>query len=118
MTITCSGLGWPFKPDPKLSRDALIAATRKAVIEGITASAQGKIAAKVRVVDVATGQTRWPNTGESYPLHASTDYVRHNGADAAVAVRGQMLEQPPTNAAIHHPLARAAGRRRRPVLSD
>jgi hypothetical protein len=41
-----SGLGWPFKPDPKLGRDALLAATRRAVLEGMAASAHGEIAAK------------------------------------------------------------------------
>src|SRR5438094_30560 len=41
-----SGLGWPFKPDAKATRGALLAATRRAVLEGMTASAQGKIAAK------------------------------------------------------------------------
>ena len=41
-----SGLGWPFKPDPKQSRGQRLAATRRAVLEGMTASAHGEIAAK------------------------------------------------------------------------
>jgi hypothetical protein len=49
-----SGLGWPFKPDAKLGRDALLAATRRAALEGMAASAHGEIAAKG-----PRGGTRW-----------------------------------------------------------
>src|SRR5258706_4140581 len=53
---------------------------------------RGKIAAKVRVVDVATGQTKWPDTGVSHSVKAGTDYVRKE-TDAPLAVRGQMIQE-------------------------
>ena len=53
---------------------------------------KGKIAAKVRVVDVDTGQTKWPDTGVSHPVETGTDYVRKE-TDAPLAVRGQMIQE-------------------------
>jgi hypothetical protein len=53
---------------------------------------QGSIEAKVRVVDVSTGQTRWPDVGGGHPFHAKTDYVRRDARDTPVAVRNLMLE--------------------------
>src|SRR5256885_8044222 len=52
----------------------------------------GKIEAKVRVVDVATGQTKWPSTGEGHTMRAETDYVRNEARQTPLAVRNQMLE--------------------------
>ena len=46
----------------------------------------------MRVVDVATGQTKWPDTGVSQPVEAGTDYVRKE-TDSPMAVRGQMLQE-------------------------
>jgi hypothetical protein len=53
---------------------------------------QGKIAAKVRVVDVETGKTRWPDVGDGYEFKQPSDYVRKEQRDTPLAVRNQMLE--------------------------
>jgi len=53
---------------------------------------QGSIDARVRVVDVSTGITRWPDVGGGKPFHAKTDYVRQDARDTPLAVRNMMLE--------------------------
>ena len=53
---------------------------------------QGTVDAKVRVVDVETGKTRWPDVGDGQPFHAKTEYVRRDARETALAVRNLMLE--------------------------
>ena len=53
---------------------------------------QGSVDARVRVVDVATGVTRWPDIGGSQPFTAKTDYVRRDARETPLAVRNMMLE--------------------------
>jgi hypothetical protein len=53
----------------------------------------GKVEANVRVVDVATGQTKWPSTGEGQTVRADTNYVRNEARQTPLAVRNQMLEE-------------------------
>jgi hypothetical protein len=52
----------------------------------------GRIEAKVRIVDVATGQTKWPNTGDGHVLRSDTEYVRKEAHQTPLAVRNQMLQ--------------------------
>ena len=53
---------------------------------------QGKIAAKVKIVDVETGLTKWPAVGDSHPMHAETSYIRRENRDTPLSVRNQMIE--------------------------
>jgi hypothetical protein len=51
----------------------------------------GEVEAKVRVVDVETGATRWPTTGDGEPFRDSTNFVRRDAADTGLAMRTQMV---------------------------
>ncbi len=53
---------------------------------------QGSIEATVRVVDVATGQTRWPDVGDSHPFKKKTEFTRRDARDTPLAMRNMMLE--------------------------
>ena len=53
---------------------------------------QGSIEANVRVVDVSTGQTRWPDVGDSHPFKSKTEFTRRDARDSPLAVRNLMLE--------------------------
>jgi hypothetical protein len=53
---------------------------------------QGSIRAKVRVVDVATGETKWPGVGDGKPFAAKTEFARRDARDTPLAVRNLMLE--------------------------
>ncbi len=53
---------------------------------------QGSIEANVRIVDVQTGQTRWPDVGDSHPFKKTTEFTRRDARDTPLAVRNLMLE--------------------------
>jgi hypothetical protein len=53
---------------------------------------QGAIKAKVRVVDVATAETRWPGVGDGHLFATKTEYVRRDARDTPLLVRNMMLE--------------------------
>ena len=53
---------------------------------------QGSIKAKVRVVDVATAETRWPGVGDGHLFAKKTEYVRRDARDTPLLVRNMMLE--------------------------
>jgi len=67
---------------------------RQCAIESVQGSDmfQGAIEANVRVVDVATGQTRWPDVGDSHPFKSKTEFTRRDARDTPLAVRNIMLE--------------------------
>jgi hypothetical protein len=53
---------------------------------------RGVVSANVRVVDVATGKTKWPLVGTSHPIKADTNYMRKEARDTPMAIRNQMLD--------------------------
>jgi hypothetical protein len=53
---------------------------------------RGSIKANVRIVDVTTGQTKWPDVGDGHPFAAQTDFTRKEARDTPLAVRNMMLE--------------------------
>jgi hypothetical protein len=53
---------------------------------------RGVVSANVRVVDVATGKTKWPLVGASHPMKADTNYMRKEARDTPMAIRNQMLD--------------------------
>jgi hypothetical protein len=55
-------------------------------------SLRGIVSANVRVVDVATGKTKWPLAGASHPIKADTNYVRKEARDTPMSIRNQMLD--------------------------
>jgi hypothetical protein len=64
-------------------------------LEQATASdyIRGQMAVKVRIVDVATGDTRWPmDAADGYPLNVQTPSVRTSEAGGENAVR-QSVQQ-------------------------
>jgi hypothetical protein len=63
-------------------------------VTGVTGSdaVSGKISATVRVVDVATGQTKWPDIGSDREFHASTNFVPETQVDSLGVMRTQMAQ--------------------------
>lgn len=63
-------------------------------MEGIIGSndIRGTIAAAVRVVDVASGQTKWPDVGDGKEFTSSTAYTRKDARDTEETIRNMMLD--------------------------
>jgi hypothetical protein len=53
---------------------------------------QGHVWARVKVVDVETGRTRWPTTGDGHELNTPTEYIRDNARGTPLAMREQMIQ--------------------------
>jgi hypothetical protein len=54
---------------------------------------QGKLRAKVKVVDVETGRTRWPQNQDSLTVAKNKEYVRKTGPESEAELRRGMLEE-------------------------
>ena len=63
-------------------------------MEGIIGSndIRGSVAAAVRVVDVASGQTKWPDVGDGKEFTSSSAYTRKDARDTEETIRNAMLD--------------------------
>jgi hypothetical protein len=53
---------------------------------------QGHVWARVKIVDVETGRTRWPSSGDGHELRTPTEYIRDNARGTPLAMREQMIQ--------------------------
>jgi hypothetical protein len=54
--------------------------------------ARGQMSVLVRIIDVETGESRWPDTAEGYPIHLETPPLRLASSHDEMAVRQRMSE--------------------------
>ncbi len=54
---------------------------------------QGRVEAYVKVVDVASGLTKFPTVGEGRPFKSSGDFTPEEGSHTALAMRNQMIDE-------------------------
>jgi hypothetical protein len=67
---------------------------KRCSVEGAIGSEdlRGSIDATARMIDVDSGQTKWPVVGDGKDFTATTDYSRNQAKDAETTIRNSMLD--------------------------